>query len=570
MLSDGHFSPPRFCVLSGKPLNSLESFNSKPIGQGDLLLRGHRNSWQQHISWRAACAGVARLEGRVTQKTAILITGMHRSGTSALARFVSLLGARLPDALIPANAGNPEGHWEPKAVVELNDRMLADAGSDVYSIADFNREWFQTARAMRFRTEAAALIESAFEGDPFIVLKDPRTALLLPIWEDALSTLNYRTVHILPLRSPRDVASSLRRRHLKDFPYDGWAPPRGELVWLRYTLAAVLGTRSSPRVFVRYDDLLSDWREEARRIAAETGIAWPRLGSLEAERAIDSFLHEPSEPGTGTIRADDEAQLSTLSPSMLAERLYQTIAVAGDDRATIDAIASEFTSRIASMSELIAAFEAMYPIVWRYYEEANRSGAQVEAARRTEAGMHQAVQSLWANLNKQTDDKGSLRQLLESTSERARSFEAAFEQRAADLSRREAEFAFEREELKKLATDLRSMFDHEASVRADAELGREALRSHAAELQAMLEQELARRQGAEESLQIMRDHAAELQRLMEQERGDHDVTRDQLAVTRDQVAALEQILSKVRASWSWRLAGPARVAMRWARGKAGR
>lgn len=513
----------------------------------------------------------------MTQKTAILITGMHRSGTSALARFVSLLGARLPDALIPANAGNPEGHWEPKAVVELNDRMLADAGSDVYSIADFNREWFQTARAMRFRTEAAALIESAFEGDPFIVLKDPRTALLLPIWEDALSTLNYRTVHILPLRSPRDVASSLRRRHLKDFPYDGWAPPRGELVWLRYTLAAVLGTRSSPRVFVRYDHLLSDWREEARRIAAETDIAWPRLGSLEAERAIDSFLQEPGEPGTGTIRADDEARLSTLSPSLLAESLYRTIAVAGDDRATIDAIASEFTGRIASMGELIAAFEALYPIVWRYYEEAHRSGAQVEAARRTEAGMHQAVQSLWANLNKQTDDKGSLRQLLESTSERARSFEAAFEQRAADLSRREAEFDFEREELKKLATDLRGMFDHEASVRADAEHGREALRSHAADLHGMLEQELSRRQGAEAALQIMRDHAAELQRLLEQERGDCDatrnqlaVTRDELAVTRDQLAVLEQALSKVRASWSWRLAGPARVAMRWARGKAGR
>ena len=76
-------------------------------------------------------------------RTAILVTGMHRNGTSALARTLSLLGAALPDDLVPPNEGNPHGHWEPRGMVDLNDRMLASAGSDLYSVRDIAPEWLR-------------------------------------------------------------------------------------------------------------------------------------------------------------------------------------------------------------------------------------------------------------------------------------------------------------------------------------------------------------------------------------------------------------------------------------------
>ena len=53
--------------------------------------------------------------------TAIMVLGMHRSGTSALTRILNLLGADLPEDLIKANAYNKSGYWEPSAVVALND-----------------------------------------------------------------------------------------------------------------------------------------------------------------------------------------------------------------------------------------------------------------------------------------------------------------------------------------------------------------------------------------------------------------------------------------------------------------
>ena len=169
----------------------------------------------------------------MAERIAILVTGMHRSGTSAIARTMSLLGARLPDDLVPANEGNPHGHWEPTAIVDLNDRMLADAGSDLYSILDIEPSWFRTPRAQSFVAEASRVLAATYQDDGFVVLKDPRVALLLPIWDRALIDSGYRTVHVIALRHPQDVAASLRRRHLKTIPYDAWMRPRGELVWLR-------------------------------------------------------------------------------------------------------------------------------------------------------------------------------------------------------------------------------------------------------------------------------------------------------------------------------------------------
>ncbi len=52
-------------------------------------------------------------------------SGMHRSGTSALTRVLSLLGAALPQHILGAGPGNETGHWEPLRLVGYHDRMLA-------------------------------------------------------------------------------------------------------------------------------------------------------------------------------------------------------------------------------------------------------------------------------------------------------------------------------------------------------------------------------------------------------------------------------------------------------------
>ena len=63
------------------------------------------------------------------QRTVILVLGMHRSGTSALARTVNLLGAAAPRTLMPADPSNPRGFWESNKLVPIDEAILAAMGS---------------------------------------------------------------------------------------------------------------------------------------------------------------------------------------------------------------------------------------------------------------------------------------------------------------------------------------------------------------------------------------------------------------------------------------------------------
>ena len=66
----------------------------------------------------------------VPTKTAIIVSGMHRCGTSAIAGVLHLLGASLPRKLMPAMPENPRGFFESLDVKALNDRIFADAGRE--------------------------------------------------------------------------------------------------------------------------------------------------------------------------------------------------------------------------------------------------------------------------------------------------------------------------------------------------------------------------------------------------------------------------------------------------------
>src|SRR6266446_5884678 len=114
------------------------------------------------------------LQNTQNRRVALVVCGMHRTGTSAVARTFSLLGASLPDRLVPPNEGNPKGHWEPEKVVALNDQMLQAAGSDLYSVVDFDPAWFAAPGAADYLEAARGVLRQEYGDSRFIVVKDPR------------------------------------------------------------------------------------------------------------------------------------------------------------------------------------------------------------------------------------------------------------------------------------------------------------------------------------------------------------------------------------------------------------
>lgn len=269
-------------------------------------------------------------EGSETRR-AILILGMHRSGTSALTRTVNLLGAATPQTLMGATSNNLRGHWESKPIVDLNDEILAACGHRWYSRQRIAVCPSEVVRAQGLWSRLRDTLESEFGGASTVVLKDPRISRLVPLYREVLDELGYATEAVLTLRNPLEVAQSLARR-------DRMEPRRAIGVWMRYTLDAERGTRGLPRALVVYEELLADWRAATSRMKQHLGGAWPEV-SAEAAAGIDAFLtpelrhHTIGLPGAGFGRAAiagflyrDMAQALTERPAATPGLVASTLA----------------------------------------------------------------------------------------------------------------------------------------------------------------------------------------------------------------------------------------------------
>lgn len=218
------------------------------------------------------------------ERQAILILGMHRSGTSALTRVINLLGFNLPRNLIPASQHNAKGFWETQVLIDFHDRVLESAGSYWHDWSKFNPDWYVSPLSNEFRQELKSILLSEFGPNGSIVVKDPRICRILPLWMAALNELQIKTVVIIPIRNPLEVARSLRQRNI-------FTDHKSLLLWLRHVLDAEQASRHLPRAFCSYEELLLDWRRTITQISNQTKLAWPRL-SIETEIEINDFLSD--------------------------------------------------------------------------------------------------------------------------------------------------------------------------------------------------------------------------------------------------------------------------------------
>jgi glycosyltransferase involved in cell wall biosynthesis len=217
------------------------------------------------------------------RRRAAVVLGMHRSGTSALARMLSLLGLALPKHPMGPSKGNELGHWgESDPIRWLHEEILHAAGSSWDDVSPLPTSWFESSAADEFRARLASALADEYPGSGPFVVKDPRICRLLPLWTSALDDLGVDAAYLLALRNPLEVAASLAHR-------DGFGHSKGLLLWLRHTLDAERGTRETRRALVSYAGLLRDWRATAAEISDRLDLEWPLAGN-RASAAIDRSL----------------------------------------------------------------------------------------------------------------------------------------------------------------------------------------------------------------------------------------------------------------------------------------
>lgn len=191
----------------------------------------------------------------------VCITGMHRSGTSMVAHLLHKAGLNLgpESALMPASAENPDGYWEHREVVALNDDILSQLGAGWDCPPPATADWSGPALTA-LRPRAERLISDLTAAPPW-GWKDPRSSLTLPFWQALLNPLPV----VLVVRHPLEVASSLRERNGLSFAL-------GLTLWRLAYERALAAAPATSRVLTHFDAYFADPAAELKRVVSGLGL----------------------------------------------------------------------------------------------------------------------------------------------------------------------------------------------------------------------------------------------------------------------------------------------------------
>ena len=189
----------------------------------------------------------------------VLVLGMHRSGTSLVANILSSSGLALPSDLMPSHPlDNADGYFEPREMVSINNRLLANLGSSWKDIRRLPPGWAEGPTVAPYRAEIHRFLTSEMAGRPMLLLKDPRLCRLLPVWIESLSEIGTEIRIVRVVRRHDAVASSLARRaecsELR--PAAIHDPHHSALLWLRYNVEAFIHARPCQQYVLAYEQLL--------------------------------------------------------------------------------------------------------------------------------------------------------------------------------------------------------------------------------------------------------------------------------------------------------------------------
>lgn len=453
----------------------------------------------------------AKTAKTTTARRALVVAGMHRSGTSAMARLLSLSGATLPERVMAPAPDNPAGFWEPWEMVALNDRILAAFDSSWDDVFTLRVADHAAALKSTFLNEAKAFVAANYGAANLPVMKDPRSSVLAPFWREALTDIGITPVYVIMVRNPLAVAHSLFKRNR-------FSTQKSVLLWTSYMLAVERDTRGCDRLFVDYDAMLDNWRATLVAVESALGQALPRSAD-EAASDIDGFLNRSHRHHEATVE-DLSARSDVWSGARTVFEWFEAAARGkAPPAAVLDGVAAEILALDAAMGAVCA--------------DMRREMVDLREQAVLASGLREELDAAGATLGKLHADADAARQATEAAQIIARD-QAEF----AEATRSQAIAAIRRAELAEeqaKAAELRAATaSDEAAIwrqRAAAEQSKAAIFKRS-------------RDQIERDFIVVERHASELEIVVASQAG--------------QLGGLQGAIDAMKASTSWRLTAPLR------------
>jgi hypothetical protein len=221
----------------------------------------------------------------------VVVTGAGRSGTSTVAGTLKQLGLAIPQPELRANASNPRGFFEPRWVVAFHKRLLLEA--EVATL-DARPAAMRKVTAVGKRPEVRRDLREwlAQAVEPQFLIKDPRTFWLHSLWRDTAAELGVDLCLLTMLRHPAEVVGSRRAHYAREETkaQRRWRETGLLAGWVNVALHNERAFRGEQRVFVHYQDLLTDWRTVALRIGAALDLEYDTNLASGNPHPVDDFI----------------------------------------------------------------------------------------------------------------------------------------------------------------------------------------------------------------------------------------------------------------------------------------
>lgn len=228
----------------------------------------------------------------------IFVLGMHRSGTSVSTGILQALGVRLSDDLIPAADENSSGYFESAVITDIQEQLLNAMGGSMWwtstTLTPLPANWWRLPAVQPYKQRLIEHVKAETSGKtgPW-AFKDPRTARLLPLWNEIIDELGLDAQFVLVVRHPAEVAQSLYKRQKM-------SPAYAELLWLEHNADAALYGGNRLKAVVEYRHWFENPVEQAAYLIKSLNLEMPddaRLNEI-VDRLVAKDLRHHQAPGS--------------------------------------------------------------------------------------------------------------------------------------------------------------------------------------------------------------------------------------------------------------------------------
>ena len=217
------------------------------------------------------------------ESTILIITGMHRSGTSLTASLLQSAGLNIGSRLVGPDKGNIKGYFEDADFVQFHENVLHSQG--------ISKEGWTLQRSIQvqeqYRETVKSILRRKYNSKPVWGWKDPRTTLFLEFWKEELPEAFFLFIY----RSPWEVIDSLYRRGLKSDEIFHNNPNFALQVWMNYNWAIIDFYDKNPKkcLLLHIDDIINSNNFLTQEIKKKFNII---LDPIELKNIYDKSLFQ--------------------------------------------------------------------------------------------------------------------------------------------------------------------------------------------------------------------------------------------------------------------------------------